>query len=642
MRPSIKKLLSVLILFSLVLLLFVPEKQWCFAAEESHRVDIVFTSDVHSHLNPFTTIIDGEQKNVGGVARINSVIKDIMKENPDLLIVDDGDFSMGTLTQTIFETDAPELKVQSFMGFDFGVLGNHEFDYGSVALANMFKKAMEENATHPGLVLCNIDWSGELSPNQQLLKDTFDAYGMKDYAMINKNGVNIAVIGVFGKDSLESAPTCELKFLDPVDAVKKTVKEIKANEQADMIVLLSHSGLNGKKGKSEDEVMAKSVPELDVIISGHSHTALKNELIIGDTHIGACGEYGEWMGYYSLYQKANGRWATQEYKLYAIDDTIAEDKETANLVDYYNSVIDEKYLKQFGYDADNVIAQNNVVFSTVTDLYKVHNDQNLGSFIADAYAYAARQAGFEVDGAVSPSGTIRETIPTGDITIKETFNMYPLGIGSDGIVGFPLIKVYLYGSEIKTLGEVDATVSDIMDNARIFYSGVEESFNPHRVILDKLTNISMVKDGLKQDIIDDKLYFAVTDLYSAQMIGAVNSKSYGILSIVPKKENGEPITDFSEMILYNQNGEEIKAWQAIAMYMTSFDKNANGIPQIPESYTQGQNVRKIVVDDRSLSAVLKNPGKPTIIVIGLGVTGFVIILLLILSIIKKNKKKSSV
>ena len=59
------------------------------------------------------------------------------------------------------------------------------------------------------------------------LKDAFDHYGVKDYEVIEKGGVKIALLGVFGKDSLSCAPTCALEFKDPIEAVKETVAAIK-------------------------------------------------------------------------------------------------------------------------------------------------------------------------------------------------------------------------------------------------------------------------------------------------------------------------------------------------------------------------------------------------------------------------------
>ena len=104
---------------------------------------------------------------------------------------------------------------------------------------------------------------------------------MKDYVVLQKGDVNVAVTGVFGVDALACAPTCELLFRDPVEAVRETVAEIKANEDVDMIVCVSHSGTWEDESKSEDEILAKSVPDLDLIISGHTHTELAEPIVHG-------------------------------------------------------------------------------------------------------------------------------------------------------------------------------------------------------------------------------------------------------------------------------------------------------------------------------------------------------------------------
>lgn len=76
--------------------------------------------------------------------------------------------------------------------------------------------------------VCNVDWDAMeadgLTEGQQLIREAFEEYGVKDYTVIEKGDVDIAVVGVFGKDALACAPTCELKFEDPVEAVKETVR----------------------------------------------------------------------------------------------------------------------------------------------------------------------------------------------------------------------------------------------------------------------------------------------------------------------------------------------------------------------------------------------------------------------------------
>ncbi|MEE1242495.1 MAG: metallophosphoesterase, partial [Frisingicoccus sp.] len=101
------------------------------AQEEEKMVDVMFVHDTHSHLNAFTTVEDGQSQVIGGFARIQTLINEQKEKNPDTLLLDAGDFSMGTLIQTVFEEEAAELRMLGSMGFDATTLGNHEFDYGA-------------------------------------------------------------------------------------------------------------------------------------------------------------------------------------------------------------------------------------------------------------------------------------------------------------------------------------------------------------------------------------------------------------------------------------------------------------------------------------------------------------------------------
>ena len=223
-------------------------------AKEKKDMTIVFTHDLHSHLDSFTTELNGEEQEVGGFARLKTFIDETKAEDGDILVLDGGDFSMGTLYQTVFETQAAELRMLGFLGVDVTTLGNHEFDYRARGLANMLNTAAESGDMLPAMVLCNVDWeatmakasektaaSGAASSEEDIaaLKEAFDRYGITDYVMLEKNGIRIAVTGVFGKDALVCAPTCELVFRDPVKAMKETVAQIQEKEAADMIVCLS-------------------------------------------------------------------------------------------------------------------------------------------------------------------------------------------------------------------------------------------------------------------------------------------------------------------------------------------------------------------------------------------------------------------
>ncbi|MED9936796.1 MAG: bifunctional UDP-sugar hydrolase/5'-nucleotidase [Gemmiger sp.] len=631
-----------------VLLLAAVPCAWPVCAQEAApgtAVDIVFTHDTHSHLNTFTTMVDGLETELGGFARMNTLIEAQRAQNPDTLVIDGGDFSMGTLIQTVFETQAAELRMLGYLGCDVTTLGNHEFDYRSKGLANMLTSAQASGDAVPAMVVCNVDWdtmeAEGLTEGQQRLKDAFAAYGVSDYTVLEKGDVDIAVVGVFGKDALACAPTCELKFEDPIEAVKQTVADIKANEDVDMIVCVSHSGTWEDESKSEDELLAKAVPDLDLILSGHTHTELEKPIQHGSTYVVSCGEYGKNLGELTLTQQADGRWAMSAYELIPITSDIAVHAATQQTIDSFMDTVDTDYLARFGYTKDQVLAENDIVFSTQKDLENIHEEHNLGDIIADAYVYAVENAadydGVPVDLAVVPSGTVRDTYARGDITVEQVFNSFSLGIGADGVPGYPLISVYLTGREIRTAAEIDASVSDFMTTARLYCSGLNFTYNPHRLLLNKVTDVCLEDDGQPVALEDDKLYRIVADLYSGQMLSAVTDMSYGILAIVPKYADGAPITDFEDVII-TENGRELKAWDSIARYMASFaDTDGDGIANVPAYYSTTHG-RKLVDTSRSPLALLKNPNKFTAVYAGLLAVAVLLIVLVVLLIRKLVKK----
>ena len=584
------------------------------------QVDILFTHDIHSHLNAFTSLVEGQETDTGGFSPANTLIKEQRAKNPDTMVIDGGDFSMGTLIQTVFESQAAELRLLGYMGCDATTFGNHEYDFRSKGLANMLTSATDSGDPLPALVVCNVDWdameSAGLTEGQQRLKDALACADVRDYTIVQKGDVRIAVIGVFGKDALACAPTCELKFKDPIEAVKATVARIKAAEDVDMLVCVSHSGTWEDPKKSEDELLAKAVPELDLILSGHTHTEIRQPICHGSTYVVSCGEYGRNLGSISLRQKADGRWELADYALLPITADVPADADTQQRIDRFMDTVDTDYLAQFGYTKDQVLAENDVVFSLLKDLGDVHTEHNLGDILSDAYIYAVKNAddydGQPVDVAVVPGGTVRDTYARGDITVEQVFNSFSLGIGADGVPGYPLISVWLTGKELKTAAEIDASVSDLMTTARLYSSGLNFTFNPHRLPLNKVTDVYLEQDGQRVELEDDKLYRVIADLYSGQMLSAVTKMSYGILSIVPKYPDGTPIQDFEDVII-TENGRELKAWDAIARYMASFeDTDGDGIPNVPEYYRTLHD-RKVVETSRSPAALLKKPNRFTAI-----------------------------
>lgn len=607
------------------------------------EVNVVFTHDLHSHLNPFYLNENEEENEVGGAARIMSYLEQKRAEDENLLYLDGGDFSMGTLYQTVYETQAAELRMLGYLGADVTTLGNHEFDYRSKGLANMLDAAKDSGDRLPAVAVCNVDWEATMQSGQKedgtLLKEAFENYGIKPYVILQKGNVKIAITGVFGKDSLACAPTCALTFQDPVEAVRETVKEIKEKEDVDLIACVSHSGTWEDESKSEDELLAKAVPDLDLIISGHTHRILKEPIIHGNTAIVSTGEYGARVGSLKLVQKEGGRWELQDYTLTLMDESYQADEDAQKKADELGESIDSEYLKQFGYTKNQVLTYNPWEFTQVNGLGSVLQEETLGNLLADSYLYTVnnRDTGDENPAviAVVPSGCIRDTLHKDtDITVSDAFQTLSLGIGPDGVPGYPLVSVYLTGEELKTMAEVDASISPIMTTAQLYTSGITYTLNPNRLILNKVTDVDLQDlSGKTEDLQDDKLYRVVADLYTGQMLGAVSDQSFGILSVTPKDAEGNEISmdDLEDYIVYSK-GQELKAWVCVAEYLDSFEKK-DGKSEIPEYYAMTQE-RKVIDDDSSIGAVIKNPNGIAVAIVCIGIGTLVLLVLLMILIVK--------
>ena len=619
--------------------------------EPGKSLNVLFVHDTHSHLNEFATVEDGESQIMGGFAKIKTLINEKRIEDPDTLILDAGDFSMGTLIQAVFEEEASEIRMLGDIGVEVTTLGNHEFDYRAKGLANMLNNAVASGDALPKMVISNVDWAGMnaagLTEDQQLLLDAFENYGVEEYVILEKGSVRVAVTGLFGQDCYNCVVNPPLQYVNAVDAMKETVAKIKANEAVDMIVCVSHCGTWEDEEKSEDEILAKAVPELDLIISGHTHTKLEEPIQHGDTYIVSAAEYGKYLGSLSMTQKDNGRWNLTMYDLITVGEDIEKDAATQEKVDNLMSMVDSKYLEQFGYTKEQVLCTNEIDFAPQSDTSEKHTEVNLGSIIADAYTYAAEQVlgADTVAMSVAPSGTIRDSYAKGNITTENVFNSFSLGIGQDEIPGYPLLGVYLTGAELKMAAEIDASISDFMTTARLYTDGMYWHYNPNRMLLNKATDVFFVNNQEERvEIENDKLYLVVSDLYSAEMLGGVTDLSMGLLSIVPKFADGTPIENYEDAII-KKGDQELKAWVAIADYMSSFsDTDGDGIGNVPAKYGELEG-RKVVEDSKNILDLVKNPNKFFFMIVGIIllllaiIAGIVVLIVKIVKKVKKHKKR---
>lgn len=535
------------------------------------------------------------------------------------------------------------------MGYDVVTLGNHEFDFRAKGLTESLNAAKKSGDKLPQMVASNVsfpnDKDGNLTQSLTNLKQSFHDYGVKDYAIIERGGVKIGIFGLMGKDAASNAPMSEVKFTDAVENAKRVVEILKQEEKVDLVICLSHLGTWTDKSKSEDEILAEKVPEINIVISGHTHTKLNQPIVVGKTIIGSSGEYGENLGVINISQDSNKAWKLDNYNLKQMDNSLSSDPDISKTIDKYKNIVQEKYLDNFGMKFDEVLANSSFNFVSTPEIGKKHAEDTLGNLISDAYIYAVKKAEGAnynpVAVAIVPTGTIRGSFVKGDITVADAFSVSSLGIGPDNISGYPLISVYLTGKELKTACEVDASISPIMDTAQLYMSGLNFMFNPNRLIFNKVTNTILQKsDGTLEQINDTELYRVVVGLYSAQMLSVVGDKSFGLLSIVPKTKDGTPITDFEAQIVTDKTSgrnNEVKEWLAIAEYLKSFDK-VNGVSQISQDYKETHG-RKIIDNTHNVFALLNNPNRIALAVYFIVILAIVGMAFIIRMIVTRKKRK---
>ena len=598
--------------------------------QETNVTTILFTHDLHSHFLPQPTAEGGES---GGYARLKTVIDGERAVNPDALLVDGGDFSIGSLIQTFYTTQAAELRTMGAMGYDAVTIGNHEFDHKGVGFAKMLNSAKAAQTAAMGLLtdsqypprnleayqaqygpltlalpaLLEANYApADDNPDRAFIRSAMEDYGVTDCMTLERGGVTYGLFGLMGVDSDECAPTSGFTRTDAAKAAKRCVETLKG-EGAEIIVCLSHSGTGDSLASSEDEELAKAVDGIDVIVSGHTHSTLAEPLVVNDTYIVSSGPYCQNLGSLTFSWDGSGQKRLLDYRLIPIDETVTEDPEIAGLVERWKDMVGETYLARYGLTYDEVLTHTDCDLNTPASAVQENN--GLGTLVSDAFLWADRTlnaayADSPHTVSVTADGVLRANLPAGDLTAAMAFDVLSMGVGEDGTSGFPLVAVYLTGKELKAAMEVDASVTPIMPAAQLYMSGAKYAFNTKRMFFNRvydaaLTDVTFDESGTGNayEIDDNALYRVVTGMYSAQMLGTVKSKSMGLLSLEPKQANGTPVTDFTDCILYDANGNELKEWYALAAYLEQFGEKglpdryagpANGCKQVSHSFTPGQ------------------------------------------------------
>jgi len=583
-------------------------------SDPANCVTIMHTNDMHSRMlappnADYTPLIADGDATIGGMARIATKVNEIRVARSDdsipVLMLDAGDFTMGTLFHLLL--GEAEFGIMNHLLYDATCLGNHEFDMLPTGAATI---ASNRGAVR--VLATNLSVTDPVDPWGEAIQAAITAGDILDTDVQTlSNGIKVGYFGLMGEDaaSVVNMPYGEdaypLEFTDMVAAASDAVTYLKGTEGVDIVICLSHSGVNEPEyWTGEDVDLAAAVSGIDVIISGHTHTLIPTPVTVGSTTIVQAQSYTRRLGVLDLeYNAGLSRWDVLSYDSVVIDDSIPGDALTQALIDDYIADINADILASMGFTFGDSIAETGFDLSKV---YKV--EHGLGNLVTDAIRWSVDQVLADpsdpVDVAVESNGVIRsalETGTTGQILTSDAFRTLPLGIDPvSEQAGYPLLSFCMSGAELYNAAWVNA-LAPFLDNSDYWLSWSGAGFQ----YLDFLPPLSMWQclDGsdptcaARAPIANSpsSLYRVAVNSYVASQVGSITDLSYGLIVIEPKDcDTGLPLASLDDAIVYEDDETPLMQWEGFFAYLDQLpDTDGDTIPNIPDRYS-GPEDRMIV------------------------------------------------
>jgi len=233
---------------------------------------LLHTNDTHSQLEPYKSD-DKYNANMAGIVRRAALIREVRSKEPNVLVLDAGDFVQGTPYFNLFHGEA-EINLMNKLGIDAQTIGNHEFDNGIPFLCSMLKKAKFK------VVCSNYDVSS--TPLKKFVHP---------WLIIKKGKLRIGIVSanISPNGLISTANFIGINYLEPYETAETKAAWLKSVKKCDLVVCLSHLGLDNKGEAPDDLRLAEKTKSIDVIIGGHSHTFMRNPAkkinAVGDTVI---------------------------------------------------------------------------------------------------------------------------------------------------------------------------------------------------------------------------------------------------------------------------------------------------------------------------------------------------------------------
>jgi 5'-nucleotidase / UDP-sugar diphosphatase len=566
------------------------------------KITILHTNDLHSRLigyapeSQYSPLTINDDKTVGGFARIASIIKaEKDSSNGITLVLDAGDFMMGTLFPSLEKKSGFQLRLMKEMGYDVVGIGNHEYEFGPEWLASVIGIS-SKNGAIPEILIGNAKFDGKDTKDDALEKELSENL-IHRKIILTKDGIKIGIFSILGKDAVKVAPNAApVTFEKQTSFANKMVKELKS-EKCNIIICISHSGVaqdkNGIWG-GEDVDLAREVKGINLIISGHTHTRLDKPIMVNGTPIVQAGEFGQYVGCLNL-SYSSDMLKVDNYKLIPVDDHVTGDEHINRLIEEQKEKINLEILKPLGLEYSKPIVEAGFRIEG-NDLGDYVNS-NVGPLIADAIRYYVdlhNKKGTDI--SMVAAGMIFDKIVPGIQAAPDIFRVMPLGSGNDSIPGYALSRLYVTGRELKSILEILQIAAKSKPEDFCYYSGLRVEYNPEKGFLKKIKRIEIVhSDGLKVNVDFSKknksLYSITADSYMLEFIGIIKKMSFGLINVVPKDETGNKVKDMKRAVIdINENIDGIqegKEWLALITYLSSMkDINGNGIPDVDKKYAE--------------------------------------------------------
>lgn len=559
-----KKILAI----TLAALLFLAGVNPAFAQDGNDNppdgtiaLTIVHTNDTH-----------GQYKNSANTVGFEKIKAIADKENADL-ILDAGDAFHGLPFATI-EQGKSTAELLRAVGYDAVCPGNHDFNYGAAALKALGTEEpavkTEDSEGKADKAQKNFKLLNANVVNASDSQNYFQPYMTKNVTRGEEVSVKVGVFGLISPDIYSStAPenVKDVRFDDAVEAAKKTVSKLKNDEKCDVIIALTHIGMTEKEGMLSSRDIAKAVPEINVIIDGHTHA--QYDEVVGNTLIAQTGAYFSNAGIVKIFYEPDSR---------KIVNTVGRVISPADAEAYESNWEVSKTIEDI--EARQKPVLNQVVGKTDVPLegsaIKTYTKEtNLGRVITSAYLETTG-----ADIAFENCGGIRASIAAGDITKGSVIGVSPFGNY--------LVTKKITGADLKSILEKSLEMG--ANNLKAYQEGKHEwpangggsylqiggmkvAYDPARSLDNRLVSVDI--GGAPLDL--DSTYTVVTNQFVAS-----NASKYPELAVKPELNQYGASEEAVMRYITNHSGKE--EWVALMS-----EKNLKAVGGSGDTGTQPGN-----------------------------------------------------